>query len=356
RELLFSIIVPVYNAEKYLAQCMDSLLGQDIDKDEYEIICINDGSKDNSLAILQEYAKNNSNVVVVDKENGGVSKARNLGLDMAKGEYVWFVDSDDWIARNCLGLIKETIEKYSPSILQMEFDYIKAEWRVQEKKEVALEKDAISTKVAIEKPIRYDGAWSSLIKKDILIRNQHKFVEEILYGEDILFTRGVFDLVRLEYGDLYINKIVAVEGDIFYYYRMRDESASRSAWKKDRERYTNSLFSLARINKTKADDKNYLDWYRQQYLEWYYRRMCDALMHWLPGLEINIKEKQKELKNKGILPCAAMPKELKKMMFFRPGLKGWLYGSYKYGAFRCPWLYRIYYKQRARKYKKEEKD
>lgn len=104
-----SIIVPVYNAERYLPECLDSLLNQDIPKDAYEIICVNDGSKDNSLTVLQDYHRRFPNIVVVDKENGGVTTARNAGLRQAKGDYIWFVDSDDYIKPAILATLRQMI-------------------------------------------------------------------------------------------------------------------------------------------------------------------------------------------------------------------------------------------------------
>ena len=94
-DILVSIIVPVYNAENYLPKCLDSLIAQTLSA--IEIICVNDGSVDNSLKILEEYSKKDSRIVVVNQQNKGVSSARNVGLELAKGEFVGFVDSDDWI-------------------------------------------------------------------------------------------------------------------------------------------------------------------------------------------------------------------------------------------------------------------
>ncbi len=94
-----SIIIPVYNVEDYLRQCLDSVVNQTLK--DIEIICINDGSTDGSLAILNEYASKDSRILVVDKKNEGVSVARNRGLEVARGEYVQFVDGDDWLALDC---------------------------------------------------------------------------------------------------------------------------------------------------------------------------------------------------------------------------------------------------------------
>ncbi|WP_338789102.1 glycosyltransferase [Metabacillus sp. FJAT-53654] len=90
-----SIIVPIYNVENYLARCFDSLLTQDLK--DFEIIAINDGSTDSSMKILQEYAEKDHRIVIFEKQNNGVSSARNDGLSQAKGEYIGFVDPDDWI-------------------------------------------------------------------------------------------------------------------------------------------------------------------------------------------------------------------------------------------------------------------
>lgn len=104
--MFLSIIVPVYNAESYLQQCLDSLLSQDILKEDYEILCVNDGSRDGSLEILQQFARDAGNVTVIDKENGGVTTARNAGLEAARGEYIWFVDADDLLKPNILGTLR----------------------------------------------------------------------------------------------------------------------------------------------------------------------------------------------------------------------------------------------------------
>lgn len=97
-----SIIIPAYNVEKYIAQCLESCLEQDIPHDDYEIIVVNDGSIDRTQEVLDRYAAEYPNIRLFEKKNGGQSTARNLALDNAKGEYIWFVDSDDWIKPNCL--------------------------------------------------------------------------------------------------------------------------------------------------------------------------------------------------------------------------------------------------------------
>ena len=96
-----SIIIPMYNVEPYIEKCLLSCLNQNIPHADYEIIVVNDGSPDGSLGIARRIASTVDNMLIVSQENGGLSAARNKGLSYAKGEYVWFVDSDDWIEENC---------------------------------------------------------------------------------------------------------------------------------------------------------------------------------------------------------------------------------------------------------------
>lgn len=114
-----SLVIPVYNVEKYLARCLDSCLHQDLAADEYEIIVVNDGSPDGSKEIAEKYASEYANIKLYNQENGGLSVARNNGLEKAQGEYVWFVDSDDWIEKNCLAGIVEKMDIQNLDMLQI---------------------------------------------------------------------------------------------------------------------------------------------------------------------------------------------------------------------------------------------
>lgn len=107
-----SIVVPVYNAEKYLDQCLNSLVNQDIEN--VEIIVINDGSTDSSKSICEKFALNYDRIKFIDKINEGVSVARNVGLDLANGKYITFVDADDYVEKNfCSVLYVKAEEKQS---------------------------------------------------------------------------------------------------------------------------------------------------------------------------------------------------------------------------------------------------
>ena len=114
-----SIIIPVYNVEDYLSQCLDSVLSQDFD--DFEVICVNDGSTDNSLIILEKYAKLDSRIKIISQINGGLGSARNTGLKHANGEYVMFIDSDDYISEGSLKKIYYNAVSNNSDIVIFEF-------------------------------------------------------------------------------------------------------------------------------------------------------------------------------------------------------------------------------------------
>ena len=119
----FSIVVPVYNAERYLERCISSLLAQNLTDEEYEIIAVNDGSQDTSEAILQRMGEEYKNLKWVTTPNQGVSEARNYGIREAQGKYLLFVDSDDYVQPNLLRQLYEMLEEYRLDILVMDYTY-----------------------------------------------------------------------------------------------------------------------------------------------------------------------------------------------------------------------------------------
>lgn len=115
QEIKVSVVIPVYNVEKYLPQCLDSCINQTLK--EIEIVCVNDGSTDKSLEILYSYAKKDPRIKVVTQSNQGAGAAKNLGASATKGEYLIFVDSDDWLEPNALNLLYEKIKTDNADIV-----------------------------------------------------------------------------------------------------------------------------------------------------------------------------------------------------------------------------------------------
>lgn len=125
---LLSIIVPLYNSEKYLPKCLDSLLAQDLSQGDYEIILVDDGSPDNSRLVAEEYASHCSNIVVLSQPNKGTSGARNTGLLQAVGKYVYFVDPDDYILENSLKEPLELMERESLDVLRFAYTEVNEQY------------------------------------------------------------------------------------------------------------------------------------------------------------------------------------------------------------------------------------
>ena len=117
-----SIIIPVYNVEKYIGRCLKSCLNQyGANVEDYELVIVNDGTKDNSMQIVEKMTYNHSGSCIINQSNQGLSMARNAGLKAAKGDYVWFVDSDDWIEQGCVKEIIECIEQTRVDVLQLQY-------------------------------------------------------------------------------------------------------------------------------------------------------------------------------------------------------------------------------------------
>lgn len=126
-----SIIVPVYNVEPYIERCVRSLEQQNIPKQEYEIIIVNDGTQDQSIQIINKLRLEYPNIVLIEKENGGLSSARNYGLKYAQGEYIWFIDSDDYIEPNILNSILEKSYELNLDLLAFNYYHIWPHRKVQ---------------------------------------------------------------------------------------------------------------------------------------------------------------------------------------------------------------------------------
>ena len=200
-----SIIIPVYNVEKYLEKCLQSCLSQDIPHDEYEIIVVNDGSPDSSLAIAERIAKSATNITIITQENGGLSAARNTGMSVAKGEYIWFVDSDDWIETNCLKQLTNTL--YNDKLDALVINGIRVINGANRKNPPRVFTDKIlSGKEYLKGTTVNCAAVITIYKREILSKFKLKFKKGILH-EDAEFTPRAY----------YYFERIAVKNYHFYY-------------------------------------------------------------------------------------------------------------------------------------------
>lgn len=204
--MFLSFIVPVYNVEQYLDECLQSLLDQDIPLTDYEIICINDGSTDGSLDILERYKNEYSNIRVITKVNGGLAAARNTGLEYASGEYVWFIDSDDFIQKNILRTLQGIVEYSGCDRLSVEVYTFFDELSDAEKSEQgSLTSNTYLYNIAV---------WNNLFRLDFLKRNNLHFHPELRYAEDSIF---MFEFCLT-------TNIEKKTNQVCYYYRRRPQS------------------------------------------------------------------------------------------------------------------------------------
>ena len=214
----FSIIVPVYNVEKYLTKCLDSITNQNFR--DIEIICVNDGSTDNSLQILKEYAQKDRRIIVIDQENQGVSAARNRGLAVATGDYILFVDSDDWIELNACEIILQNLEEKNVDILFFEYRKIsKNNKEYPLKKTVTGDSDVFNFNTKLDYcffNLDLRSVWGKVYKKSY-INSLGKFSHNISFGEDTLF---IID-------KLLNNPRVKIIRDILYNYRDSEKSLTK---------------------------------------------------------------------------------------------------------------------------------
>lgn len=210
-----SIVVPVYNVEEYLRACLESLIGQTLK--DIEIICVNDGSTDDSLNILKEYVDKDSRIVIINQQNQGISVARNNALKIAKGEYIGFVDSDDWVDLNFFEKLYNEAVKNDCDIAAGGIAWNKNDGEL-DFVDISFKNSKIYTKTPdkykITKVAKTAHVWNKIYKKELLDKLKLDF-EPDRYYEDMMFSHRVLH----ESG-----RLVTAPG-VFYHYRLNPLSA-----------------------------------------------------------------------------------------------------------------------------------
>ena len=267
-----SVLVPIYNVEKYLEKCINSLLSQTLE--DIQIILVNDGSKDNSGTIAKKYAeKNKDKVIYVEKENGGLSDARNYGLKYATGDFVAFLDSDDYIEKNAYE------EMYNKAI-EENADYVECDFIWE-----------YPNKAKIDKQYKYQNkkemlsfvrvvAWNKLIKRSLIIEHNLEFPKGLRY-EDVEFT---YKLIP------YINKFAYVDKP-FIHYVQREGSIANVQNERTAEIFTvlDEVIEFYKKNNIYEEYKEELEYNYARYL------LCSSLKRMC---KIKDKKTRKELLQK----------------------------------------------------------
>lgn len=236
--------MPVFKVENVLHYCIDSILNQTYK--DFELILVDDGSPDNSGKVCDEYAQKDDRVIVIHKENGGVSSARNVGIDKAKGKYICFVDSDDYVSKDYLKTLIDIKEKYND--VDNIWCYFKTVDKYSEKidcKEVSsepnIEKYTVKDIMTLHEKWLDAGPYCKLYNRNIVVNFGMHFREDMSLGEDLLFN---FDYLDKTNGDIIVSSVEA------YFYYIGNENSLANKY------YPNLLEIYEIINSTM---ENYLN-------------------------------------------------------------------------------------------------
>ncbi len=244
-----SIIIPLYNVEKYIAQCIESVLNQNYTN--YEMIVVNDGSTDSSVAIVKQYAENDSRIELINQKNSGVSAARNNGLKKATGDYVVFIDADDFVAPDFLDYMLDLCGRYGSDFClsqnaftqtgekQIATDNIRL---LNSEQAVAL---LLSPRVIV-------GCWNKIYRREFLVENGLEFSASLFYGEGLNFITRVADK----------SNSVCVGDRKVYYYRRNNETSATTSFNIEKMRNGDAALDRIRLeikaNSQRIDDMFYL--------------------------------------------------------------------------------------------------
>lgn len=263
-----SVIVPIYNVEKYLEKCINSLLSQTLE--DIQIILVNDGSKDNSGNIAKECEKNNKNrIIYVEKENGGLSDARNYGLKYATGDFIAFLDSDDYIEKNAYE------EMYNKAI-EENADYVECDFIWEFPNKIRVDKQyPYKNKKEMLSFVRV-VAWNKLIKRQLITDNNLEFPKGLRY-EDVEFT---YKLIP------FINKFAYVDKP-FIHYVQREGSIANVQNERTAEIFTvlDNVIEFYKKNNIYEEYRNELEYNYARYL------LCSSLKRMCKIKDKTIREK-----------------------------------------------------------------
>lgn len=285
-----SLILPTYNVANYLPACLESCIMQDLGTTEYEIIIVIDGSKDNSFEIAQKYQSQHPQIKITVRENGGLSAARNTGLKQATGDYVWFIDPDDYIKSNCLKDIYKTLSSENLDCLWIQWQEVDENYKELPPytKHFLKENFQVFDGRSFIKNILSSSlyAWSFIFRKDFLLKNDLKFTEGMYY-EDTDFAFKALPLISR----------IKLYHSICYFYLQRNNSIVHSFNQKKLSDICYNIINAYQLSQEEKDDN----------IKRFYVRSYSAF--WL----LSIKESAKKEKFKSYLDYL---KEIEKRIHF----------------------------------------
>ena len=250
---MISVIVPVYNTVNYVRYCVESILSQTMK--DFELILVDDGSSDGSEKICDEYSKNNLNVISLHQKNKGVSAARNLGIEMASGDYIVFVDSDDWVESDYLEILLRNMTRGGMSACRLEENNKDQKSKERTTYYLSTEKAQISV-------FSYDGMQgfpvTKMVDRKAILENDIRFDETIGICEDVLF---VIQYLKYTYGT------IVFTDSALYHYRKMPEGSTNKRYKKGVKLQKKQLTEFNAINNCKkylVEDQQVEDAWKQR--------------------------------------------------------------------------------------------
>lgn len=231
-----SIVIPVYNTEMFIRRCLNSIVAQNISANNLEVIIVNDGTKDNSVNIINEFCSQYSNFQLINQPNLGLGAARNSGLKKATGDYVWFIDSDDFISDNSIEKILNEVNSHKPDVLTLDFTC------TDEKGEVInwiefefLPREGVGIRGSefFNRNYKWSYSWMYIIKVSLLISNSLYFQPRINMQDAELMPQILFHA-----------KTVSISNISAYIYVKREASSVNSVVPVVRERYFESVLEV----------------------------------------------------------------------------------------------------------------
>ena len=228
--MLFSFIIPIFNCEAYVRSCLDIILHTGLEQDEYEVILVDDGSKDNSVRICEEYAQRYSNIYLYQQKNDGPATARNNGLDHAQGDYIWFVDADDSINPEILPCLKAVVEAEAyPDLIS--FGYV-SQYPDGDRPTTDVEEKRVCGGLEFLQMHRYGSyLWNNIYKRTSI--GTRRFINGVRHIED-----SCFNIQNI----LNFSKVVVLPDVGYYYNRKNVNSISKGRQLQDRIKANDDSF------------------------------------------------------------------------------------------------------------------
>ncbi|MCR5298051.1 MAG: glycosyltransferase [Paludibacteraceae bacterium] len=315
--LKLSIIIPMYNVASYVKKCIESVLQQDLSHEQYEMIVVNDGSTDNGLEVLEEMLRTDNRLqelhslghwTVVTQENQGLSGARNTGIPLAKGKYIQFIDSDDFLQPNVLGKLLERMERDDLDVLRYNYQNVNEQYEVflpckNPKQFVSYSEKVCDGRTFLEERLGYACyAWQFVLKATLLQDRKDYFTPGILFEDTDWTPRILLKATR-----------VASTPKIVVNYLIRVGSITLSVTKEKKEKILRDKLSLI---------KKLYRWGKETHLKWHATMISRVVLSLVNDQTYSYEEKMlivEVLKSEGLFPLTmrelAWQKQLRILLF-----------------------------------------